>query len=161
MGGIFILHSVLSILALLLALYQYFYTKYRIPTKALRPLDISKSLKDIGKSFQSSRQLSRKAQSERLDRKEAQASWATSMRRAQSERSSQPWSSNFQETRMEPLEEDAEEPLDETMVDNTGQYDASEGCSRGWEPDRSDPLELPNDYSSNTEGNRISFESSP
>jgi hypothetical protein len=41
MGGIFITHSIATVIALLIAFYQYFYTKAKDPNKSLRPLKLT------------------------------------------------------------------------------------------------------------------------
>lgn len=46
LGGIFITHMALSAVALTFALYQYYYTKYRKPTKALRPITFTSVRKE-------------------------------------------------------------------------------------------------------------------
>jgi Ligand-gated ion channel len=41
MGGIFITHSIATVVALVIAFYQYFYTKAKDPSKSLRPLSLT------------------------------------------------------------------------------------------------------------------------
>jgi hypothetical protein len=54
LGGIFITHAALSALALILAFYQYFYTKYHQPTKTLRPLSLeSFRIRELNKRWSS------------------------------------------------------------------------------------------------------------
>jgi hypothetical protein len=56
MGGIFITHGILSVIALIFAMWKYCYTKHREPTKKLRPL-LFRSTKKLRPLFKSMREM--------------------------------------------------------------------------------------------------------